>query len=81
MKNIFLAIAFVFAMGLCANAQHDGFFNDWEDVGNGLDRDDLSLPTLPGSHGLTNDQIAPLGGGLLIFTALGGAYLLRKREK
>lgn len=81
MKNIFLAIALVFALGLCANAQRDGFFNDWNDVDNGLDRDDLSLPTLPGSHGLTDDQVAPLGGGLLVLTALGGAYLLRKREK
>jgi hypothetical protein len=81
MKNIFLAIAMVFAMGFSASAQSDSFFNDWENVGNGMDRTGLEMPTLPGSHGITDDVTAPLGGGLLILTALGGAYLLRRREK
>lgn len=81
MKNIFLAIVLVFAFGLCANAQRDSFFNDWEDVGNGLDRTGIEMPTLPGSHCITDDVTAPLGSGLLVLTALGGAYALRKRAK
>jgi len=80
MKNIFLAIAMVFAMGFSASAQSDSFF-DWDNVGNGMDRTGLEMPTLPGSHGITDDVTAPLGSGLLILTALGGAYLLRRREK
>ena len=38
MKKIVFAIAIVLTMGLTANAQRDGFFNDWDDVGNGLDK-------------------------------------------
>ena len=81
MKKILLAVALVLAMGLGANAQRDSFFNDWEDIGNGLDRDNLTIPTLPGSHDLDGDQSAPLGTGLLILTALGAGYALKKREE
>ena len=80
MKKILLAAALVIAMGLGANAQRDSFFNDWDDIGNGLDRDP-EFPALPSSHGIYDDITAPLGSGLLVLTALGGAYLLRKREK
>jgi hypothetical protein len=38
------------------------------------------LPTLP-LLGLTTDQYAPLDGGILLLSCLGGAYLLRKRKK
>ena len=62
------------------NANRDTFFNDWEDIDNGMDRDGME-PLLPGSHGLEDDVEAPLGSGLLVLTALGGAYLLRRREK
>ena len=81
MKKILLAAALFIAMGLGANAQSDSFFNDWEDVGNGLDRDGIEFPSLPGSHGDPDDVSAPLGSGLIVLTAMGGAYLLRKREK
>ena len=81
MKKILLATALVIALGFGANAQRDSFFNDWEDIGNGLDRDAITMPGLPGSHGLDTNESAPLGSGLLVLTALGGAYLLRKREK
>ena len=85
MKKIILAIALVLTVGLTANAQRsgrDGFFNDWQDVGNGLDRtDNLDLPALPGSHGLTTDEYAPLGSGLLILTALGAGYAVARRKR
>ena len=83
MKKVLLSVALVLALGLGANAQRDGYFNDWEDLGNGLDRtfsiDDLNLPP---DHGLVDNQGAtPLGSGLLILTALGAGYALRKKNE
>ena len=85
MKKIILAIAIVLAVGLTANAQRggrDGFFNDWEDLDNGLDRTtNVDLPALPGHHNYDYDQAAPLGSGLIVLTALGAGYAFRKREE
>ncbi|MBR6092442.1 MAG: hypothetical protein IKQ09_06465 [Bacteroidales bacterium] len=81
MKKILLATALVLAMGLGANAQRDSFFNDWEDVGNGLDRPTLDLPALPSAHGFDDNQSAPLGSGLLVLTALGAGYMVARRRK
>ena len=81
MKKILLATALVLAMGLGANAQRDSFFNDWEDIGNGLDRDAIEMPGLPGSHGLYTNESAPLGSGLLVLTALGAGYMIARRRK
>lgn len=86
MKKILLAAALVIAMGFGANAQYfnggrDNFFNDWDEIGNGLDRTGVDMPTLPGSHGYTDDVSAPLGSGLLVLTALGGAYMIARRKK
>lgn len=36
---------------------------------------------LPNMHGLDGDQDGPLGSGIAVLAALGGAYLLRKRRK
>ena len=89
MKKVLLATALVLAMGFGANAQFvngggtDDFFNSWEDVGNGLDRyNDVTGSfsiNLPVEHGLPGSQPAPLGSGLIILTALGAGYALRKR--
>lgn len=83
MKKILFAIALVMTMVLSASAQRDGFFSSY-DGGNG---DRMGDPNTLGL-GLPSDNIgsqenadAPLGTGLLIMTALGGAYLLNKREK
>ena len=85
MKKILFALALVLTIGLCANAQRngrDGFFNDWRDIDNGLDRtSNIDLPDLPGSHGLTTDEYAPLGSGLLILTALGAGYAVARRKR
>ena len=80
MKKILFAIAIVLMVSFTANAQRDGFFNDWEDVSNGLDRDNVSMPELPSYHGLDDNQEAPLGSGLLVLTALGAGYALKKRR-
>ena len=81
MKKILFAIALVITMGLSASAQRDGFFGEyannddrWPSGGPGL--------VMPNDNiGSTENADAPLGTGLLIMTALGGAYMLRKREK
>ena len=80
MKKVLLALALVMALSFGANAQRDGFFNDWNDVSNGIDRDG-GLPGVPGSHGEGGDVGAPLGTGLFILTALGAGYAIKKSNE
>ena len=83
MKKILFAITLTITLGLTASAQYsDGFFNDWD---NGLDRtgtgNDIGF-VLPSSHGNGLDTpSAPLGSGLLILTALGAGYALKKKHE
>ena len=87
MKKILLAIALVLAIGFGASAQRgDGFFNNWDDLGNGLDKyDDFDNglrgggPGTPGHGG--GDQPAPLGSGIVVLTALGAGYAVAKRKR
>ena len=83
MKKIITTIFVIAVLALtpmAMQAQNDRFFNTWEDVGNGLDnKSNVELPTLPGGHGHGGDVIAPIGGGLLILTALGAGYALQKK--
>lgn len=85
MKKILFAIALVMTMVLNASAQRDGFFSGWDNANYNGDRElpGIGLPNgVDMSSDPTNeDPSAPLGTGLLIMTALGGAYLLNKREK
>lgn len=85
MKKIVLAIALVLAIGLGAKAQigvSDAFINDWtqsdiiRDGGFGF-----LLPGLPFEHGGLGDVPAPLGNGLLILSALGAGYAIKKKKK
>ena len=83
MKKILFTIALIITLGLTASAQYsDGFFNDWD---NGLDRtgtgNDIGF-VLPASHGNGLDTpSAPLGSGLLVLTALGAGYALKKKHE
>lgn len=84
MKRIILAIALVMALGLGANAQRDSYFNDWDDVSNGLDKintfdNGLRDPGLPGGHG-GGDTPAPLGSGIVVLTMLGAGYAVARRK-
>lgn len=80
MKKILLVLSLVMAVAFGANAQ-DGFFrgdNSMQRTGTpGVDE-----PLVPhGPVGTIPDQeAAPLGSGLLVLTALGAVYLVRKKR-
>ena len=83
MKKILFAIALVMMMGLGASAQRgsDGFFgNDYSsdrDMGN---PNNLGLGLPSDNIGSTTNESVPLGTGLLILTALGAGYALKKKQ-
>ena len=82
MKKLLLTFAILMTIVFCANAQRDSFFT-WTDADNVTFRDsgnsiDFALPT---AHGNEDDSNAPLGSGLLVMTALGAGYALRKRKE
>ena len=82
MKKILFAIAFVMRV-VIANAQRsDGFFkmNDVEEYNNRYNDGNGPEFVLPSGHGFDNDQTAPLGTGLLILTALGAGYAIKKKR-
>lgn len=84
MKKILFVIAIVIMFGMSANAQIDGFFSSWSDggyrTGAGIDPG-LITPNKPlGSHDNAPAD-APLGSGLVILTALGAGYAVRKYKK
>ena len=83
MKKILFAIAIVLTLGMTANAQRggsDGFFL-WNDSNNETFRDTGVEFVLPTGHGSGDDFTAPLGSGLLVLTALGAGYALRRRKR
>ena len=84
MKKIILAIAIVLMVGFSAKAQRDSYFNDWDDVSNGLDKIEFDYggmrdPGLPGGHG-GGDTPAPLGSGIVVLTMLGAGYAVARRK-
>lgn len=88
MKKILFALALVLTIGLTSNAQRggDGYFTDWNDISNGLDKfDDFDNGLRGGSPGTPShggsDTPAPLGSGLLVLTALGAGYTVAKRKR
>ena len=85
MKKVLMTLAIVLALGFYAQAQYnssqnDNFFNTWDEVGNGLDKPGGVLPGVPGGHGGSGDVPVPLGAGLLILTALGAGYAIKKKR-
>ena len=84
MKKILFTIALTITLGLTASAQFnintDAFFNDWE-KSERLMEGGFSF-VLPASHGFGEDTpSAPLGSGLIILTALGAGYALKKKHE
>ena len=86
MKKVVLTIAIAMMMGLGASAQSqsDKFFGAWNsNSGNRGTQSEISnvTPALPNAElGNTNDQSAPLGGGLLVLGMLGAGYAVARRK-
>ena len=81
MKKIILIITLFLSFNVWAqNGRNDNFFNNWDDVSNGIDKIvDEELPPMPGGHGGGGDIPAPLGSGLFILTALGAGYAIKRK--
>ena len=83
MKKFLFSIALTITLGLTASAQfnNDAFFQSWDDN----DRDDIVNGlgfVLPSGHGFGDDaNSTPLGNGLLILTAIGAGYALKKKHE
>lgn len=84
MKKILFTLALTITLGFTASAQFnnsDAFFKSWDDderldIGNGL------IYVLPTNHGFDTDSTStPLSSGLLILTALGAGYALKRKKK
>ena len=87
MKKTILTLAIVLGITLGASAQNRGLFDrgpqreSYDYYGNYDNRDGLLGFSLPGQHGLDNDEQAPLGGGALLLIGFGAAYALKRRKK
>ena len=78
MKKILLIFTLFLALAAPMRAQvfmmdGDENYRDPEDPG--------VFAGLPENYGLGVDWYTPVGDGILLFAALGGAYLLNKRKK
>jgi hypothetical protein len=81
MKKILFAVTLVMTMAFSAKAQSDAFF-EWNASESEIFRvSGFESLLLPFSHGLDTDINAPLGSGLLILTALGAGYAIKRRCK
>jgi MYXO-CTERM domain-containing protein len=88
MKRFIIALSFIVALGIGANAQEyqfvdsksDGFFSSSITSESEYRSGDEIFPALP-SQGIYGDQAAPVGSGLLLLAGMGAAYALRKRRK
>ena len=83
MKKAIITIAIV--LGLCittfADPNGGGLFQRGDNTREMNNRESgIMAPGLP-NHGETGNQDAPLGTGIAILTAFGGAYLVAKRRK
>jgi hypothetical protein len=80
MKKLILTTAIILGLGLTSFADPNGggvFQRGNETSGEGSS---LFSPRLP-AHGQDTNQPAPLGTGVMVFIALGAAYLVGKRRK
>ena len=78
MKNLAFTIAIVFGLSMASFAQ-GGLFQRG-DVPTEEQGNRGGGPGLPG-HGSEGHQDAPLGSGIVLLSALGGAYLVAKKRR
>ena len=82
MKKILFALALIVTLSLTAGAQKsDAFVNDWENSSRISDPATVGLLMPNTIIGNTSNSPAPLGSGLLVLTALGGAYAVSRKRK
>lgn len=82
MKKILFALALIVTLSLTAGAQNsDAFVNDWENISRISDPGVFGLLMPNTIIGDTSNSPAPLGSGLLVLTALGGAYAVSRKRK
>ena len=84
MKKLALTIAIVLGLGMTtfAGPNDGGLFQrgaNNEPTSSYFNRDG-NTPMLP-QHGETTNQNAPLGTGIAVLAALGGAYLVAKKRR
>ena len=79
MKKLIITTAIILGLGLTtfADPNDGGLFMRGETSGNR--EGGFISPALP-NHGQTGNQNAPLGTGIALLAALGGAYLIGKRR-
>ena len=83
MKKIYLTLVLVLSMSLGMFAQSDGFFKSNDEIYNRVSDPNsigLNLPQTNIGEPI-NAPATPLGNGLLILTAVGLGYAIRKRKK
>ena len=84
MKKLIITTAIILGTSMMTLGQPNGggLFQRGETSDSHGDRSS-SMPLLPTQHGFTDDQNAdgPLGSGIAVLAALGGAYLVGRRRK
>ena len=90
MKKLIMTTAIILGMGLTTFAQGSMFHREnsggngnavYQDGGHFSKADGgVIMPGLP-THGQSESQNAPLGGGIALLTALGAAYLVGKKRR
>ena len=82
MKKLIMTIAIVLGLGLTTSFAQGGLFQRGNTPqGQNSNREGgVTTPGLPG-HGEPGDQPAPLGSGIVLFTALGAAYGIAKKHR
>lgn len=76
-----VAVSVMLASPLAVAAQNggsDGLFNGYRSDGGGDNYRDINVSG--GNETMSNQQL-PVGSGCLILTALGAAYLIRKKSR
>ena len=84
MKKLIIIITIVFGIIINGFTQEKGLFGYGESRETTSNRDwesNTALLNLPGSHGETEDQGAPLGSGVLLLISFGATYALRKQKR
>jgi hypothetical protein len=81
MKKLALTLAIILGLSLStfADPNGGGLFGRGEQPQQQTGQRLGGAPMLPG-HGHSTNQPAPLGGGILVLTAFGAAYLVGKRR-